>query len=61
MKSYRRADTDTDYHLVITDFKLKLASRWSSDKLNILGRIDVERLKSKETRNKYQDVAPDKL
>jgi len=60
-RSYNGTDSDTDHYLVITDFKLKLASRWCSDKPNRLEKINVKRLKSKETCNKYQNVVADKL
>lgn len=61
VRSYRGADADTDHYLVISDFKVKLSARWSSDKPKGTEKIDVDRLKNEETCKRYEEKIEEKL
>jgi len=56
IKTFRGADGDTDYYLVIANFKTKLSRVWIRDKTKAKTMLDTEKLNDPEIIKIFQNT-----
>jgi hypothetical protein len=61
VRSYRRADGDTDHYLVISSFRTKLANSWKQKKLKGRTRLEIENTKDREKVKSYRGILNNEL
>lgn len=61
MRSYRKADGDTDHYLVTVSFKIESANNWNLKKPKVKAHLDIEKTKNVERVKVYQRILNDEL